>query len=92
MSYFRGQAEAILHMELTSNGRSNAGNGRGLTLPVCRWSQPEVEATAGRKRVHVLAAYGVKEDGTRRLLELMRSERENQQAWEGIPGDLYQRG
>ncbi len=47
---------------------------------------------AGRKRVHMLVAYGVKEDGTRQLLGFMRSPGESQQAWEGFLGDLYQRG
>jgi putative transposase len=47
---------------------------------------------AGRKRVHMLVAYGVKEDGTRQLLGFMRSRGESQQAWEGFLEDLYQRG
>jgi putative transposase len=47
---------------------------------------------AGRKRVHMLVAYGVKEDGTRRLLAFMRSRGESEQAWEGLLGDLYRRG
>ena len=46
----------------------------------------------GRKRVHMLVAYGVKEDGTRHLLAFMRSSGESQQAWEGLLRDLYQRG
>lgn len=47
---------------------------------------------AGRKRVHMLVAYGVKEDGTRQLLAFMRTRGESQQAWEGFLGDLYRRG
>jgi putative transposase len=45
-----------------------------------------------RKRVHMLVAYGVKEDGTRHLLAFMRSSGESQQAWEGLLRDLYRRG
>jgi len=52
----------------------------------------KVRQRAGRKRVHMLVAYGVKKDGTRRLLAFMRSPGESQQAWEGFLGDLYQRG
>jgi transposase-like protein len=47
---------------------------------------------AGRKRVHMLVAYGVKEDGRRRLLAFIRSQGESQHAWEGFLGDLYRRG
>ena len=46
----------------------------------------------GRKRVHMLVAYGVKEDGTRHLLAFMRSSGESQHAWEGLLRDLHQRG
>jgi transposase-like protein len=52
----------------------------------------KVRQRAGRKRVHMLVAYGVNEDGTRRLLAFMRSRGESQQAWEGLLGDLYKRG
>lgn len=52
----------------------------------------KVRQRAGRKRVHMLVAYGVKEDGTRQLLAFMRSQGESQQAWEGFLGDLYKRG
>lgn len=45
-----------------------------------------------RKRVHMLVAYGVKEDGTRHLLAFMRSSGESQNAWEGLLRDLYRRG
>jgi putative transposase len=46
----------------------------------------------GRKRVHMLVAYGVKENGTRHLLAFLRSTGESQQAWEGLLQDLYRRG
>lgn len=46
----------------------------------------------GRKRVHMLVAYGVKEDGTRQLLAFMRTQGESQPAWEGFLQDLYRRG
>jgi putative transposase len=52
----------------------------------------KVRQRAGRKRVHMLVAYGVKEDGTRQLLAFMRSQGESQQAWEGFLQDLYKRG
>jgi len=47
---------------------------------------------AGRKRVHMLVAYGVRRDGTRHLLAFMRSQGESQSDWEGLLGDLYRRG
>jgi len=47
---------------------------------------------AGRKRVHMLVAYGVRRDGTRHLLAFMRSQGESQVDWEGLLGDLYRRG
>jgi len=46
----------------------------------------------GRKRVHMLVAYGVKQDGTRHLLGFLRSQGESQADWEGLLQDLYQRG
>jgi transposase-like protein len=46
----------------------------------------------GRKRVQMLVAYGVKQDGTRHLLAFQRSAGESQQAWEGLLQDLYRRG
>jgi putative transposase len=46
----------------------------------------------GRKRVHMLVAYGVKQDGTRHLLAFQRSSGESQAAWEGLLQDLYRRG
>lgn len=47
---------------------------------------------AGRKRVHMLVAYGVRRDGTRHLLAFMRSQGESQAEWEGLLEDLYRRG
>jgi putative transposase len=51
-----------------------------------------VRRPAGRKRVHLLVAYGVRRDGTRHLLAFMRSQGESQTDWEGLLGDLYRRG
>ncbi len=47
---------------------------------------------AGRKRVHMLVAYGVRSDGTRHLLAFLRSWGESQADWEGLLEDLYRRG
>jgi putative transposase len=51
-----------------------------------------VRRPAGRKRVHMLVAYGVRRDGTRHLLAFMRSQGESEGDWEGLLGDLYRRG
>ena len=51
-----------------------------------------VRRPTGRKRVHMLVAYGVRRDGTRHLLAFMRSQGESQTDWEGLLGDLYRRG
>ncbi len=51
-----------------------------------------VRRPSGRKRVQMLVAYGVKRDGTRRLLAFLRSQGESQAAWEGLLQDLYRRG
>src|ERR1700687_5824749 len=51
-----------------------------------------VRRPGGRKRVHMLVAYGVRRDGTRHLLAFMRSQGESQADWEGLLGDLYRRG
>ena len=56
----------------------------GVSLRV-RWP-------AGRKRVQMLVAYGVRRDGQRRLLAFQRSQGESQAAWEGFLQSLYQRG
>ena len=47
---------------------------------------------AGRQRVHMLVAYGVRQDGTRHLLAFLRSRGESQADWEGLLEDLYRRG
>jgi putative transposase len=51
-----------------------------------------VRRPAGRKRVQMLVAYGVRRDGTRHLLAFLRSQGEGQSDWEGLLGDLYRRG
>jgi len=51
-----------------------------------------IRRPSGRKRVQMLVAYGVKQDGTRHLLAFQRSTGESQQAWEGLLQDLYRRG
>ena len=47
---------------------------------------------AGRKRVHMLVAYGVRCDGSRHLLAFLRSQGESQGDWEALLQDLYRRG
>jgi putative transposase len=44
---------------------------------------------AGRKRVHMLVAYGVKRDGRRQLLAFLRTRGESQVDWEALLNDLY---
>jgi putative transposase len=51
-----------------------------------------VRRPAGRKRVQMLVAYGVRADGSRQLLGFVRSQGESQAAWEGLLEDLYRRG
>jgi transposase-like protein len=51
-----------------------------------------VRRPAGRKRVHMLVAYGVRRDGRRQLLAFLRSQGESQAAWQGLLEDLYRRG
>jgi putative transposase len=51
-----------------------------------------VRRPAGRKRVQMLVAYGVRVDGSRQLLAFQRSPGESQQAWEGFLHRLYSRG
>ncbi len=51
-----------------------------------------VRRPAGRKRVQMLVAYGVRSDGTRHLLAFLRSQGESQADWEGLLQDLYRRG
>jgi putative transposase len=51
-----------------------------------------VRRPAGRKRVQMLVAYGVRRDGQRRLLAFQRSTGESEAAWEGFLQGLYRRG
>lgn len=51
-----------------------------------------VRRPAGRKRVQMLVAYGVRRDGQRRLLAFQRSQGESQAAWEGFLQTLHRRG
>jgi putative transposase len=51
-----------------------------------------VRRPAGRQRVQMLVAYGVRADGSRQLLGFLRSRGESQAAWEGLLEDLYRRG
>ncbi len=51
-----------------------------------------VRRPAGRKRVQMLVAYGVRRDGSRQLLAFQRSSGESQAAWEGLLQHLYRRG
>lgn len=51
-----------------------------------------VRRPAGRQRVQMLVAYGVRANGQRELLGFVRSQGESQVAWEGLLQDLYRRG
>jgi putative transposase len=51
-----------------------------------------VRRPAGRKRVQMLVAYGVRRNGTRHLLAFLRSQGESQADWEALLQDLYRRG
>ncbi len=51
-----------------------------------------VRRPAGRKRVHMLVAYGVRRDGRQHLLAFLRSQGESEADWEGLLQDLYRRG
>ena len=51
-----------------------------------------VRRPAGRKRVQMLVAYGIRRDGSRHLLAFLRSQGESQADWEGLLQDLYRRG
>ena len=51
-----------------------------------------VRRPAGRKRVQMLVAYGVKRDGRRQLLAFLRTRGESQADWESLLEDLYRRG
>jgi putative transposase len=51
-----------------------------------------VRRPSGRKRLQMLVAYGIRQDGSRQLLAFLRSQGESQGAWEGLLNDLYGRG
>ncbi len=51
-----------------------------------------IRRSAGRKRVQMLVAYGVRRDGSRHLLAFLRSQGESQADWEALLQDLYRRG
>jgi putative transposase len=51
-----------------------------------------VRRPSGRQRLQMLVAYGVRADGSRRLLAFLRSRGESQVAWESLLQDLYRRG
>jgi putative transposase len=51
-----------------------------------------VRRPSGRQAVQMLVAYGVRADGSRRLLAFLRSRGESQVAWEGFLNHLYARG
>ena len=51
-----------------------------------------VRQCAGRKRVQMLVAYGVKRDGQRQLLAFLHTRGESQADWESLLNDLYRRG
>src|SRR5437868_770027 len=59
---------------------------------VTRFGTIRVRRPAGRKRVQMLVAYGVRRDGRRHLLAFLRSQGESQADWEGLLQDLYRRG
>jgi putative transposase len=52
----------------------------------------KVRRASGPQRVLLLVAYGVRSNGERRLLGLVRAKGESQAAWEGFLQDLYRRG
>jgi len=45
-----------------------------------------------RKRVHMLVAYGINQNGQRQLLAFLRTRGESQMDWESLLNDLYRRG
>src|SRR5258708_27841267 len=51
-----------------------------------------VRRPTGRKRVHMLVAYGVRRGGTRHLLAVMPRQGRSPAGWEGLLEDLYRRG
>jgi transposase-like protein len=50
-----------------------------------------VRRPAGRKRVQMLVAYGVRRDGPRHLLAFLSSQGESQADWEGLLQGMYRR-
>ncbi len=52
----------------------------------------KVRRPAGRQCVQMLAAYGVRQDGTRQLLGFLRTKGESQTHWEALLNDLYRCG
>jgi putative transposase len=51
-----------------------------------------VRRPTGRKRVQMLVAYGIRQDGSRHLLAFLRSQGEGRADWEALLQDLYRRG
>jgi hypothetical protein len=72
--------------------RSLGAVARRLRVFISGRSEPGGAASGGRKRLHMLVAYGVRRDSTRHLLAFMRSQGESQAEWEGLLGDLCRRG
>lgn len=52
----------------------------------------KVRRASGTKRVLLLVAYGIRDNGTRQLLAFLRANSESQNGWEGLLNDLRQRG
>jgi len=52
----------------------------------------KVRRPAGRQRVQMLVAYGVRQNGARQLLAFLRTKGESQAHWEALLNDLYRRG
>jgi hypothetical protein len=52
----------------------------------------KVRRATGPQRVLLLAAYGVRRNGTRELLAFTRAKSESQAGWEGLLNDLFRRG
>jgi putative transposase len=51
-----------------------------------------VRRPAGRQRVQMLVAYGVRQDGTHQLLGFLRTRGESQADWKALLQDLHRRG
>ena len=64
-----------------------------MTGRICFWTEQfQGTASAGRKRVQMLVAYGVKGDWRRELLAFLRTRGESQADWESLLQDLFRRG